>query len=64
MGLQHSYVELALSSTDEAWKLIRTVLRDGGLPRRTWPLFHDDELRGQWLGLYDDTPAPPMPSAE
>ena len=41
-----------------------SVLRAGHLPERTWLLYHDSELRFQRRGLYDDTPAPPMPVLE
>jgi len=59
-GRRYSYVELALCDLDRAWEQLRLVLRDGRLPTRTWLQFHDDDLRAQWRGLYDDTPPPPM----
>jgi hypothetical protein len=31
-----------------------------GLPRRSWLLFYDPDLADEWLGIYPDTPAPPM----
>ena len=63
-GLQYSYIELALNSVDEAWQALRSTLQDGGLPRRTWLLFHDEEQRREWRGLYDETPAAPMTPAD
>ena len=59
-GRRYSYVELALCEIDATWEQIRLVLQDRHLPTRTWLLFHDDDLRAEWRGLYDDTPAPPM----
>ena len=43
---------------------MRLVLQEGHLTPRTWLLFHDDERRFDWQGLYDDSPAPPMPEPE
>lgn len=60
-GLRYSYVELALTDVDAAWHQMRPVLQAGGLSRRTWLLFHDDDQLTVWRGLYDDSPAPPRP---
>jgi hypothetical protein len=58
-GLRYSYVELALADLDGAVARLRERLRAGRLPRRTWLLFHDADLQDEWVGLYDETPAPP-----
>lgn len=63
-GRRYSYVELALVDIDRAWQEMRLVLQEGHLTPRTWLLFHDDERRFDWQGLYDDSPAPPMPEPE
>jgi hypothetical protein len=63
-GRRYSYVELALTDLDRSWRELRLVLQDGRLPTRTWLLFHDDELRSEWRGLYDDTPEPPARAVE
>ncbi|MBS0265963.1 MAG: hypothetical protein JSS02_28790 [Planctomycetes bacterium] len=60
-GHRYSYIELALTDVDAAWQKIQQVLREGQVPVRTWLQFHDDELAGQWRGLYDQTPAPLLP---
>jgi hypothetical protein len=59
-GLRYSYIELALTDIEAGWQLMSTVLSNGRLPKRTWLLFHDAELAGQWYRLYDDTPEPPL----
>ena len=59
-GRRYIYIELALCDVDRAWTETRLVLQDARLPTRTWLLFHDDDLRAEWRGLYDDTPEPPM----
>ena len=63
-GHRYSYVELALTDVDGAWREMRLVLQEGHLPTRTWLLFHDDESSLEWRGLYDDSPAPLMPETE
>jgi len=63
-GRRYSYVELALVDIDRAWQEMRLVLQEGHLTPRTWLLFHDDERRFDWMGLYDDSPEPLMPEPE
>ncbi|MBI3862183.1 MAG: hypothetical protein HY290_09840 [Planctomycetia bacterium] len=58
-GLRYSYIELALTDVDAAWLQIQPILQAGGLSRRTWLMFHDDDLSRTWRGLFEDTPAPP-----
>ena len=58
-GLRYSYVELALTDVEQAAERINNALRDGGISRRSWLLFHDCELCAEWIGVYDDSPPPP-----
>ena len=57
-GLRYSYIELALVDVDGAWPVLRNLLTQARLPNQTWLLFHDADLRGEWYGLYYDTPEP------
>jgi hypothetical protein len=59
-GLRYSYVDLALVDLKAGLALAREVLQDGRAPLRSWFLFFDAELQVEWLGVYDDTPAPPL----
>jgi hypothetical protein len=59
-GVRYSYVDLALLNLPRGIQVIREILQRGNIPRRTWLLFFDDELAREWIGIYDDTPAPPM----
>ena len=59
-GKRYIYIELALTDMTAAWDAMRELLQQGGVPRRTWLLFHDSELRSLWYGLWDETPLPPM----
>jgi hypothetical protein len=58
-GLRYSYVDLALRDVDKAIPLIRKILRGGRVPLRSWLLFFDAALRDEWVGIWDETPAPP-----
>lgn len=58
-GMRYSYIDLALLDVDAAVQAIRSVLSAGGIPERSWILFYDREWADEWVGIYDETPAPP-----
>ncbi len=58
-GRFYSYVELALLDVPRAIEAVRAVLRDGGLTKRSWILFHDPALAHERVGIYPDSPPPP-----
>lgn len=58
-GLRYSYVELALARPDQALAALQERLQSGRLPKRAWVLFHDADLCGEWVGVYDESPPPP-----
>ena len=35
-------------------------LREQNVPKRTWLLFHDSDCQAEWVGIWDDAPAPPI----
>ena len=59
-GRMYSYVDLALVDVDRGAEIVKDVLQEGNIPKRTWILFFDADLQAQWIGIWDDTPAPPM----
>jgi len=63
-GLRYSYLELALTDVDRGVAAIQRAMREGNVPRRSWILFHDADLNAEWIGIYDDSPAPPMEKVE
>ncbi len=63
-GLRYNYVELALTDVDRGVSAIRRAMQEGNVPRRSWILFHNANLAGEWIGMYDDSPAPPMEKVE
>jgi hypothetical protein len=62
-GLRYSYIDLALMDVTRAAELVRRVLVDAGVSRRSWILFFDDMWRDEWIGLSEETPPPPAPDA-
>jgi hypothetical protein len=59
-GRRYSYVDLALTDVDRGVDVVRRVLSDGNVPRRSWILFFDEEWSREWVGIYDDSPVPPL----
>jgi len=63
-GLRYTYLELALTNLETGIAAIRRALQEGNVPRRSWIQFHDANLAGEWIGIYDDSPEPPQAPAE
>ncbi len=58
-GLRYSYIDLAINNVEDTAKRLREVLREGQISTRSWLLFCDCEWRNEWIGFWDETPAPP-----
>lgn len=58
-GLRYSYIDLAVTDLKLAIPLLQRLLASREAPLRSWLLFFDGDLRGEWVGIYPDTPAPP-----
>jgi hypothetical protein len=63
-GLRYSYIDLALTDADKGIQATRQRLQAGKVPRRSWIQFHDTDLAAEWVGVYDDSPPPPMQENE
>jgi len=63
-GLAYSYIDLALTDVRRAAELIRGILQPARIPRRTWLQFFDDTLAHEWIGIYPDSPPPPISSGD
>lgn len=59
-GLRYSYIELALTDVDRGIAAVRRAMQEGNVPHRSWILFHDADYGAEWVGIYDDSPTPPM----
>lgn len=60
-GLRYSYIDLALVDVDRGAEIVKRVLREGNIGKRTWLQFFDADREAEWIGIWDDTPPPPMP---
>lgn len=59
-GLRYSYVDLALLDLPAAFSVLTERLRSLDVPRRSWLQFFDSEWAHEWVGVYEDTPPPPL----
>jgi hypothetical protein len=59
-GRRYSYVDLALVDVDRGIHAIRRRLQAGNVPKRTWIQFFDADLAAEWVGIFDESPPPPM----
>jgi hypothetical protein len=60
-GLRYSYIDLALTDVKKGIAAVKDRLRAGNVPKRSWILFYDDYLAAEWVGVYPDSPPPPLP---
>jgi hypothetical protein len=60
-GMRYSYIDLALVDVPRAIDVVLAVLREGRVPPRSWLHFFDVDQAAEWIGVYPDSPAPPMP---
>jgi hypothetical protein len=58
-GLLYSYVDVVLTNVQRGVEIVKRILRDGKIPKRSWIQFFDSDLQDEWIGIWDDTPAPP-----
>jgi hypothetical protein len=63
-GRRYAYIDLAVTNVEQAMKFIRIVLMRGRIGHRAWLQFCDLDLVHEWIGIYDDTPPPPVPETE
>lgn len=59
LGIRYSYVDFALANVDHALDVVSGVARRVGLPERSWLLFCDSALDGEWARIHPDGPPPP-----
>jgi hypothetical protein len=63
-GQRYSYIDLALVDVERGIEAVRQRLQEGNVPKRSWIQFFDADLAAEWIGIYDDSPPPPMPEFE
>jgi hypothetical protein len=60
-GLRYTYIDLALLDMDGAVRRLRKLLQLAGVSRRAWLQFFDNSLGAEWIGIWPDSPPPPLP---
>lgn len=60
-GLRYTYVDLALLDIEGSVRRLRKLLQHAGISRRSWLQFFDTSLGAEWIGMWPDSPPPPMP---
>ncbi len=63
VGLRYVYIDLALTNLPAAVPVIRKSLQ-GHVSKRSWLFFCDADYVGEWIGIYPDSPPPPLPEFE
>ena len=58
-GRKYCYLDLALTDPRKGIAATLEILRKANVSPRSWILFFDDVLSGEWIGVYPDTPRPP-----
>jgi hypothetical protein len=59
-GWRYDYVDLAVTDVDRSAKIVKRALRRRNIAKRSWIQFFDSDLLAEWIGVWDDTPPPPM----
>jgi hypothetical protein len=62
-GLRYTYIDLALADVRRGIAALRHLLA-GQVAERSWILFHDADLCGEWIGIYPEAPPPPLALAD
>jgi len=60
-GLHYSYIDLAFMNLEKGVAIVKEVLQKGNITKKSWILFFDSELESEWIGIWDESPPPPMP---
>lgn len=63
-GRRYSYVDVALTDLWEGIGAIRAVLQEANIAKRSWIQFFDADWTTEWVGIWDDSPEPPLPNLE
>jgi hypothetical protein len=58
-GLLYSYIYLSLVDVQAAIPVVRAILQEAQISKRSWLLFLDAELSEEWIGMWDSSPTPP-----
>ena len=59
-GVKYSYVDLALTNIAQGAEIVKQILQQGNIHKRSWIQFYDTDLQARWIGIYEDSPTPPL----
>jgi hypothetical protein len=59
-GVRYTYIDLALLDVARGAEVVRRVLREANVAKRSWLQFYDCDWEWEWIGVWDDTPKPPL----
>lgn len=57
-GLRYSYIDFAVVDLTKAIEAIKSALQKNNFTKRSWLLFHDAIYQSQWIGIWQNSPAP------
>ena len=63
-GIRYGYIDVALVDVDHGVSIIRQNLRDANVHERSWVQFYDTDYEARWIGVWEESPQPPMPEFE
>ncbi len=63
-GRKYSYIHFAVTDLQTAIESLKRTLRNEKCTRRAWIMFHDANRQQEWIDIWDDTPAPKLPTIE
>ena len=58
LGVRYGYIDLVLTDPDRVQQALLPELRARGVSKRSWVLFCDSELEGEYLPIFSDSPPP------
>lgn len=62
IGIKYYYIDLALTDVERSIEIIKEILRKENVPTKSWILFFDTDLMNEWIGVWGETPPPPIDS--
>jgi hypothetical protein len=63
-GRRYSYMDFACIDIPQSVEIIRKNLQLLGVSKRSWILFYDSDLCSEWIGIWPDSPPPPVENYE
>jgi hypothetical protein len=63
-GLRYSYLDLACIDVVKSAQIIKQTLQKINVSKRSWIQFYDSDLSTEWIGIWPDSPPPPMQNHE